>query len=48
MTAEINRRARAAWKYIQDELLAVMAIQPLLLASGRDFVKRHSDDRVGS
>jgi 4-hydroxy-2-oxoheptanedioate aldolase len=48
MTAEINRRARAAGKYVYDELLAVMAIQPLLLASGRDFVKLHSEDRVGS
>jgi 2-keto-3-deoxy-L-rhamnonate aldolase RhmA len=47
LTAEIERRARAAGHHVSEDLTVTMAIQPLLLASGRDFVRRHAEDAFG-
>ena len=47
LTAEIDERTRRAGKLPTSDMAATMALQELLLNSGRGFVRQHADDRVG-
>lgn len=48
LTADAEARARQAGKYATQDRQVTMSIQELMLASGRDFVKQHRDEKVGA
>ena len=47
LTADAERRARAAGKKVASDMTVTMALQGLILEAGRDFVARHKDTKVG-
>ncbi len=47
LTAEIDERTRRSGKLPTSDMAVTMALQELLLSAGREFVRRHADDRVG-
>jgi 2-keto-3-deoxy-L-rhamnonate aldolase RhmA len=48
LTADIDRRARAARKLANSDMTVTMGIQELMLSSGREFVRAHAQDKVSS
>jgi 2-keto-3-deoxy-L-rhamnonate aldolase RhmA len=48
LTADAEARARKAGKLASQDLRVTMAIQELMLSSGRDFVRRHREDKFGA
>jgi 4-hydroxy-2-oxoheptanedioate aldolase len=48
LTADAEKRARAAGKKAGDDMQVTMPFKDLLLASGRAFVAKHKDDKVPS
>lgn len=48
LTADAEARARKAGKLASQDLRVTMAIQELMLGSGRDFVRRHREDKFGA
>jgi 4-hydroxy-2-oxoheptanedioate aldolase len=48
LTHDAEARARKAGKKAAGDLTVTMGIQELMLHTGRDFVKAHRDDKVGS
>ena len=47
LSAEADARARRAGKYAGGDMSATLGIQELLLGAGREFVRRHTNDKVG-
>lgn len=47
LTAEIERRAHAAGKKVSSDLTVSLAIQDLILSTGRAFVRQHAGERLG-
>ena len=48
MNQEADDRARKAGKRAGGDMTSTLGIQEMMLGHGRDFVKAHRDDRVGS
>jgi 4-hydroxy-2-oxoheptanedioate aldolase len=47
LTAEIEERARRAGKHASSDLTVGLALQELMLSSGREFVQRHANAKFG-
>jgi 2-keto-3-deoxy-L-rhamnonate aldolase RhmA len=47
LTAEVEGRARAAGKRVASDLMVMLAIEELMLRSGREFVATHGKERAG-
>jgi 2-keto-3-deoxy-L-rhamnonate aldolase RhmA len=47
LTAEIEDRARKAGKQASSDMTVGLALQELMLSSGRDFVRRYAEIKVG-
>jgi 4-hydroxy-2-oxoheptanedioate aldolase len=48
LSREADERARRAGKKAGGDMTVTMGIQEMMLGAGRDFVKQHRDDKVGS
>lgn len=48
LTAEIDRRARAAGKKAGGDMTSTLGLQDLVLASGREFVAAHKGDKLNA
>jgi 4-hydroxy-2-oxoheptanedioate aldolase len=48
LTVEAEERARKAGKRAGGDMTATLGIQEMMLGHGRDFVRRHRDDKVAS
>jgi 2-keto-3-deoxy-L-rhamnonate aldolase RhmA len=48
LTADAERRARAAGKQVASDMTVTMALQALILGAGREFVAQHRDTKVGA
>ena len=46
LTADAEKRARAAGKKAGNDMSVTFSIQELLLSAGREFVAQHKDDKV--
>ena len=46
LTADAERRARAAGKKAAGDMSVTMSLQELILGAGREFVAKHKDDKV--
>jgi 4-hydroxy-2-oxoheptanedioate aldolase len=46
LTHDAEARARKAGKHATQDMQIGMGIQELMLSSGRDFVKKHRDDKI--
>ena len=47
LTAEIEARTRQAGKQVSSDMTITLALQELVLSSGRQFVRTHAQDRLG-
>jgi 2-keto-3-deoxy-L-rhamnonate aldolase RhmA len=47
LTADAEKRARAAGKKVASDMTVTLALQGLILEVGREFVTKHKDTRVG-
>jgi 4-hydroxy-2-oxoheptanedioate aldolase len=47
LTADAEKRARAAGKHVASDMTVTLALQGLLLEAGREFVTKHKDTKVG-
>ena len=47
LTADAEKRARAAGKKVASDMTVTLALQGLILEAGRDFVSKHKDTKVG-
>jgi 4-hydroxy-2-oxoheptanedioate aldolase len=48
LSREADERARKAGKRAGGDMTVTLGIQEMMLGHGREFVKRHRDDKVGS
>ena len=48
LSREADERARKAGKRAGGDMTVTLGIQEMMLGQGREFVKRHRDDKVGS
>ena len=48
LTADIERRARAAGKQASSDITSTLNLQELLLGSAREFARRHANDPLGT
>src|SRR5262245_36194513 len=48
LTADIERRARAAGKRASSDITSTLNLQELLLGSAREFARRHANDLLGT
>ena len=48
LSREADERARKAGKHAGGDVTATLAIQELLLGTGREFVRKHAGDKLGS
>jgi len=48
LSREADERARRAGKRAGGDMTVTLGIQEMMLGHGREFVKRHRDDKVGS
>ncbi|MCC6178746.1 MAG: hypothetical protein IT305_25855 [Chloroflexi bacterium] len=48
LTEDAESRARAAGKRVTSDLTVTLALQDLILGTGRQFVEEHRDDAIGS
>ena len=48
LSREADERARRAGKRAGGDMTVTLGIQEMMLGQGREFVKRHRDDKVGS
>ena len=46
LTADAEKRARAAGKKAGGDMSVTFSLQELLLSAGREFVAKHKDDKV--